>query len=84
MTAPTSDDELAIPTDDPQYNICENDKIQIESGAASENDVTYSADLSAFYNTIPDPQVPESPCESSLHSRDTKIKLSRSQRGGEE
>ena len=59
MNGPTSDDELAIPTDDPQYNNCEQDKMPDASGAASENDITPS-DLSAGYKAIFCPQVSES------------------------
>ena len=59
INGPTSDDELAIPTDDPQYNTCEQDKMQDASGAASENDITYS-DFSAGYKAIFCPQVSES------------------------
>ena len=42
MNGPTADDELAILTDDPQYNTCEQDKMQDASGAVSENDTTFS------------------------------------------
>ena len=83
MIAPTSDDELAIPTDDPQYNTCEQDKIQDTSGAASENDITSSADLSDGYKAIDDPQVSESLHDSSLHSRDTNTIHSENQRNGQ-
>ena len=62
---------LTIPADDPQYNTCEFDKLKNASGAASENDITSSAGLSAGYNAIADPQESDSLCEPSLHSRDT-------------
>ena len=76
----TTDDELTIPADDPQYNTCEYDKIKDASGAASENDFTSSADLSAGYNAIADPQESDPPCKPSLHSRDTNTIHSKNQR----
>ena len=54
MMVNTTDDELAIPADDPQYNTCEYDRMQ----DAAESDKT-SADLSAGYNATADPQVSE-------------------------
>ena len=61
MIVHTTDDELIIPTDDPQYNTCEYDKIK----NASETDITSSADLSDGYIAIADPKKSDSPCESS-------------------
>ena len=75
----TTDDELTIPADDPQYSTCIVDKLKNASGAASENDIT-SADLSAGYKAIADPQESDSPSEPSLHSRDTNIIHSKNQR----
>ena len=63
MNEPALDDELAIPTDDPQFNTCEQDKMSDASGAASENDIT--SDLSASYKAIFCPQVSESLQDSS-------------------
>ena len=67
MIVHTTDDELTIPADNPQYNTCEYGKIKNES----ENDITSLADLSAGYNAIADPQEPDSLCESSLKPRNT-------------
>ena len=80
MNAHTTDDELTIPADDPQYNTCEYDRIQNASGAASKNDITTSADLSTGYHAIADPKVSESPCEPSVHSRDTNSLHSNNER----
>ena len=60
MFSHTTDDELTIPADDPQYNTCEYDKMKDTAPHASENDITSSADLSAGYKAIADPQVSES------------------------
>ena len=72
-------DELAIPTDDPQYNTCEYDKMQDAPGAVSENDLLSSADLSGN-KAIADPEVSVFLCDSSLHSRDTNTIHSKDQR----
>ena len=52
MNVYTTDGELIIPADDSQCNTCEYDRIK----KASENDIISSADLSAGYNVIADPQ----------------------------
>ena len=49
MIVHTTDDELAIPADDPQYNTSEYDRIRMYN--ASENDINSSTDLSAGYNS---------------------------------
>ena len=80
MNGPKSDDELAIPTDDAQYNTSEYDKMNEASGVVLENDITSSADLSDHYKAIVDPQVSESLHDLSLHSRDTNSRHSKNHR----
>ena len=80
MFAQTTDDELSIPTDDPQYNTCEYDGMQDAALVLHQRMISASADISAGYKAIADPQVSESPRESSLHSRDTNIIHSKNQR----
>ena len=70
MFAHIKDDELTIPADNPQYNTCEFDKMKDAAPYASENDIT-SADHSAGYKVIADPQVSGSLHGLSLHSKDT-------------
>ena len=45
IVTPSFGDELAIPTNDPQYNTCEYDKMHDTSGTVSENDLLSSADF---------------------------------------
>ena len=80
MVDHTTDNDLTIPDGDPQYKTCEYDRMQNASGAASENDITSYSELPAGYYARADPQVSQSPCESSLHSRDTNTKHSKNQR----
>ena len=64
-------DEIAIPTDYPQNNTSNEDKIQDASGATSSvSETPVSADFSNVSKTKDDPPVSESLHDSSLHFRD--------------
>ena len=71
--APTSEDELAIPTNDPQYNHGEINENPEEAPDSSEETTFASADLSDGYKAMAKPQMSKSlHVNPSLHSRDTK------------
>ena len=73
MTAPTSDEELTIPTNDPPLYTCGKDETQDQSGASSEQTSITSVDLSDGYKARANPKEAEDMHASGLHSRDTKF-----------
>ena len=73
--APTSEDELAIPTNDPQYNPGEINENPEEAPNSSGQATFASTDLSDGYKAMAKTQMSKSPHEPALHSRNIKTNL---------